>query len=404
MRNSRSLASRATSIALTVLVLVGILTLGVWLGGHPDRLPGGVRDALVGDQDTRIVDEAIGQIHDTYYRPVSERELANRSIQGAVASLHDRFSAYFDPTDYGRFVQAQHQRYAGVGISVRADRRGLRVLEVYDGSPARRAGIVPGDLIVEANGTSLAGRGDKSSSAIIRGPAGTDVTLKVRHRGQVRTVRLVRSSITVPVVASRTIASRGARIGVIHLAQFSAGAHGEVDRAVRTALQRGAKGLVFDLRHNGGGLVDEARLVASAFLRDGPIVTTRGRAVPAKTLTATGDPVAPATPLVVLVDRETASASEIVAGALQDRHRATIVGTHTFGKGVFQQLIPLSNGGALDITAGEYFTPDGRNLGGGGVKQGAGIAPDVRAKDDPATPRDEALDAAVQAVRAKVHG
>ena len=136
---------------------------------------------------------------------------------------------------------------------------------------------------------------------------------------------------------------------------------------------------MLDLRHNGGGLVEEARLVASIFLADGPIVTTRGRTQPTITLTAAGDAISPAIPVVVLVDRGTASAAEIVAGALQDRHRATIVGTHTFGKGVFQEVRPLSNGGALDITVGEYFLPSGRNLGGGGIKQGAGITPDVAA-------------------------
>jgi len=153
---------------------------------------------------------------------------------------------------------------------------------------------------------------------------------------------------------------------------------------------------VLDLRHNGGGLVKEAQLVASAFLKDGRIVSLRGRGVSPETLNATGDTVAPKAPLVVLVDRDTASASEIVTGALQDHHRAQVVGTRTFGKGVFQEVIELDNGGALDITAGQYFTPDGHNLGGGGVKPGAGIQPDVEAVDNPKTPRDEALNRALQ--------
>jgi carboxyl-terminal processing protease len=173
--------------------------------------------------------------------------------------------------------------------------------------------------------------------------------------------------------------------------QFSSGAHAEVYAALRRLKARGAERFVFDLRGNGGGLVTEAQLIASAFLRDGKIVTTRGRDVPERTLKATGDPIVPRRPLSVLVDRDTASASEIVTGALQDRHRATVVGTRTFGKGVFQEVIELSNGGALDITAGQYFTPSGRNLGGHGVRTGAGITPDVPARDDPRTARDEAL-------------
>ena len=134
---------------------------------------------------------------------------------------------------------------------------------------------------------------------------------------------------------------------------------------------------MLDLRANGGGLVEEARLIASVFVSKGTIVSTRGRRQPSQTLTATGDAISPRVPAVVLVDHNTASAAEIVTAALQDHRRATVVGTHTFGKGVFQEEEPLSNGGALDITVGEYFTPDGRNLGGGGVKQGAGITPEV---------------------------
>jgi carboxyl-terminal processing protease len=137
--------------------------------------------------------------------------------------------------------------------------------------------------------------------------------------------------------------------------------------------------------------------VASAFLRDGAIVTTRGRGVEERTLSATGEPLVPREPVVVLVDGDTASASEIVAGALQDRDRATVVGTRTFGKGVFQEVIDLPNGGALDITAGKYFTPGGRNLG------GRGISPDVQAKDDLATEdRDEALERALTVLADRV--
>jgi carboxyl-terminal processing protease len=171
--------------------------------------------------------------------------------------------------------------------------------------------------------------------------------------------------------------------------------------ALRKLKKRGAQALVLDLRDNGGGLVSEAQLIASAFLSDGPIVTTRGRSVKEQTLNASGDPIVPKAPMSVLVDGGTASASEIVTGALQDRGRAKVVGSETFGKGVFQEVIELSNGGALDITAGQYFTPKGRNLGGKGVQTGKGIEPDVKAKDNPKTRADEALDKAVAVADAK---
>ena len=170
-------------------------------------------------------------------------------------------------------------------------------------------------------------------------------------------------------------------------------------QAVDRLLDRGAEGVVLDLRDNGGGLLNEAVLVSSIFVDDGTIVSTRGRSRPRRVFEATGNAIDSDVPVVVLVDGESASASEIVAGALQDRERAKVVGTRTFGKGVFQEVRRLSNGGALDITVGEYYTPDGRNLGGGGVEKGAGIQPEIKARDDAKTEaRDEALEVAVEAV------
>ncbi len=171
--------------------------------------------------------------------------------------------------------------------------------------------------------------------------------------------------------------------------------------AVEHVLHAGARGIVFDLRGNGGGLVEEAQLIASIFIPKGVIVTTRGRTQPTQVLLATGDAIPASIPMVVLVDSNTASSAEIVTAALQDHHRATVVGTHTFGKGVFQEEQPLSNGGALDITVGEYFTPNGRNLGGGGVKQGAGVVPEVPVPSN-GVDTDRGLDVALSTLAAKV--
>jgi carboxyl-terminal processing protease len=381
-------------LALAALV-VALLVAGVWVGArHPDWLPGPARDALVGDQETRVVAQAIDEVHDTYYRKIPKEQLADDAIAGVVSKLGDRFSNYFDPSEYRRFKQTQDSEFSGVGLQVSGQSRGLRVEAVYDGSPAARAGMRAGDLIVAVAGRSLEGVAQNDAVDRIKGPPGSDVRLTWRRGARSVTRTLERSTVTVPVVASGLRRDDGCPIGVVRLSQFSSGAHASVYAALRKLQQRGAKAFVLDLRDNGGGLVSEAQLVASAFLSDGPIVTTRGRSVPERTLRATGTPVVPKAPLVVLVDDGTASASEIVTGALQDRGRATVVGTKTFGKGVFQEVVELSNGGALDITAGQYFTPKGRNLGGKGVSRGAGIAPDVPAKDDPKTAKDEALDVA----------
>ena len=211
---------------------------------------------------------------------------------------------------------------------------------------------------------------------------------------------LTRATISEPVVASLMKTVHGTKLGVVALATFSPGAHGEVREAVEHELHKGVKGIMLDLRANGGGLVEEARLIASIFIDKGTIVSTRGRKVASETLTASGDAISPKIPVVVLVDENTASASEIVTAALQDHDRATVVGTHTFGKGVFQEEEPLSNGGALDITVGEYFTPNGRNLGGGGVKQGAGITPEVLVSHG--VDSNHGLDVALDTLAAKV--
>jgi carboxyl-terminal processing protease len=373
------MSSRRRLTYVLVAMLPILLIVGVWWGGHPEDLPSFARSGLEAHAETRVVDEAIERISSDYYRPVGTGSLTNASVAGAVASLHDRFSHYLTPKEFHDFDEPP--TFTGIGVEVQPEKRGLLIARVFDSSPAARAGLQSGESIVGVNGRSIAHVSPDASRARIVGPPGTDVTLSIeRHagHGDARTVRLTRATISEPVVASATRTVHGVKLGVVALATFSPGSHGEVREAVEHELHHeGARGVVLDLRDNGGGLVEEAQLIASIFIQHGTIVTTRGRTQPTQTLSAVGDAISPQVPVVVLVDGDTASASEIVTAALQDHHRATVVGTHTFGKGVFQEEMPLSNGGALDITVGEYFTPNGRNLGGGGIKQGAGVTPEV---------------------------
>jgi carboxyl-terminal processing protease len=379
--------------ALLVVLLPVMLAAGIWLGGHPDTLPDPVRDTLVADTEGRVFEEALDTIERDYYREVDRKDLLDQSLERAVGSLDDRFSHYFAPRDYTDFQAATEGRFEGVGMTVEEVERGLRVLTVYDGSPADRGGLEPGDVITHVDGRSIAGQSSEESTTRIKGPAGTSVRLTVRSKGE---LTLRRAEVEIPVVRSQMRRSGGREIAHVQLAGFTSGAHGEVGQAVRRLLKQGADGVVLDLRDNGGGLLNEAVMVSSIFIPDGKIVTTRGRSRPEQVYEATGGAIDEDVPVVVLVNDRSASASEIVTGALQDRDRAKVVGTRTFGKGVFQEIEPLPNGGALDITVGEYFLPSGRNLGGGGVSRGAGVSPDVQAEDDPKTPRDEALLAALR--------
>jgi carboxyl-terminal processing protease len=282
----------------------------------------------------------------------------------------------------------------------------LRVVGLLPGSPAARAGLTLGEVIVGADGKSFAGRSADYSTGLIRGRVGTTVTLRISRRGHDFTLRVTRAELTEqePVVTGVIETVHGVKVAVIELPTFDIeGIHGDVASTLARLLHKGAKAIVLDLRDNPGGLVTEAQLVASLFIRHGVIVTTRGRTQPTVTLRATGDPLAPTQPMAVLVNGDTASAAEIVAGALQDDHRATIVGTHTYGKGVYQEIRPIPGGGALDITVGEYYLPDGTNLGAGGLKRGRGVIPNVVVTRPLTTRSDPELARALQIVAARVH-
>ena len=385
---------RRRPVNATLFVLVPVLLIaGIWLGGHPEFLPGPVRSVLVGDSDGRLYQEAINTIEDNYYRKVNRGQLVDKGLTAAVSSLDDRFSHYFDPKAYTAFQEATEGAFEGVGMNVEAVPRGLRVVSVFERSPAQRGGVKAGDIITAVDGKRIAGRSTDEATTLIKGRSGTGVRLTVVTPGRApRTLRLKRAKVDVPVVDSEMRTVGGTKVAHVRLTSFTSGAHTEVRRAVDRLIKRGAKAVVLDLRHNGGGLLNEAVGVSSIFIPEGTIVSTKGRERPRRVFEATGTSIDPKIPVVVLVDRDSASASEIVTGALQDRKRAKLVGVRTFGKGVFQEIMPLSNGGALDITVGQYFTPKGRNLGGAGVRRGAGIEPDVEARDDPhTTRRDEAL-------------
>ena len=392
---------RRRTLPLILAALI-VLVIGVWLGGHPSWMPSGLRSTFVDDSGGTLVNQVLDQLTRNYYRPLNRGSLVNKGLGAIVASLDDPYSHYYDPSAYKAFMNDTNPHLSGIGIDVLVQPHGLQVIDVFPGSPAARSGIQRGDVIIEVGSRSLANRPASFGSRLIQGRAGTSVNLTVLRDGRRRNFSIVRANLVVPVASQSIVTYHGIKLGELTLTSFTDGAGAELRADTSKAMRAGARGLILDLRENGGGLLEEAVNVASIFIADGTIVSTDGRNQPRQVYMAKGGAIATRIPMVVLVDRGTASAAEIVTGALQDRGRAVVVGTHTYGKGVFQEIEPLPNGGALDITVGEYFTPSGRNLGGGGVRQGAGIKPNIYAIDNPHTQQDEALQAAERAVAGRL--
>jgi carboxyl-terminal processing protease len=376
---------------LALLSALVALVAGLWLGGHPADLPGPVRDAFV-QEDRALRAEVIDSIEDNFYKPVNEGKLDEASLKGIVESLDDPYSHYLTAKEARALTEEISGHFEGIGMNVEQDKRGLKVLRVFEESPAAQAGIRRGDLIIAVNGRSIAGVNSEIATSRIKGPSGTSVELRVFTPGadSDRTVKVKRERIEVPVATGRVVERDGRKIGVVELFGFSEGAHAALSREIKKVRGRGAEAIVFDLRGNGGGLLLEAVAVSSLFIENGEIVSVRGRHREERTHDAEGDAIVPENvPVVTLVDGGSASASEIVTGALRDRGRAKVVGTRTFGKGLVQEVEHLSNGGILDLTVANYYLPNGETISTKGIK------PEVRAEDNPDTDRDEALPVAL---------
>ena len=387
---------RSSMAFLAAFCVVIAFVAGIVVGGTT-----GLTDSLGFESSSeRTRDVMIERIEEDFYKPVKDDKLEEASYDGIVRSLNDRFSHYFTPEETEQFQKAVNDpQFEGIGVSVAEHAKGLRIVQVYDGSPAKKTGLLKDDLITEVAGKSIAGQPSDVATSKIRGKAGTSVRLTIvtPSTDREREVTIERAEVDIPAAQAQMVRRDGRKIAHVQLFGFSNGAHGQMRAELDKLIDDGAQGVVLDLRGNGGGLLREGILVSSAFIENGPIVSTKGRNRPERKYDAEGEAIAEKLPVVVLVDNGSASASEIVTGALRDRGRATVVGEKTFGKGVFQEVQDLPNGGSLDLTVGSYYLPGGENIG------GKGINPQVKAKDDPKTERDEALPVAVRALVDKLN-
>ena len=325
-----------------------------------------------------------------YVEPVDDHTLIKGAIDGMLAAL-DPHSDYLEGASYERLTTMIDGNYQGLGISVQMDEGAVKVVSPFKGSPAEQAGIKAGDYITHVNGKLIYGTDIDDAVEEMRGPAGTSVRLSIVREGRDEPfdVTVRRGVIELQPVTSDL---KDVNIGYISVNEFSKDVGKDVLAAVKTVRAKAGgrlAGIVLDLRSNPGGSLDEAVALSDLFLTQGQIVSQRGRnredTIYYDAESVYPGDVAAGTPIIVLIDEGTASASEIVAGALQDQHRALIMGQRSFGKGSVQSLLPLSKDSALKLTTARYYTPSGRSV------QEGGIMPDIKVPQlsDP----DEALKA-----------
>lgn len=357
------------SLALGGAVLAGFTPAGLGAAAGPS----GPRPPELLPNDARVLAEILDRVKRDYIEPVSDRQLMENAVRGMLAEL-DPHSQYLDPREYNEIRITTSGTFTGVGLEVRTDDGQIMVVSPIEGTPAEKAGIRSGDRILAIDGQPVQSRNISQTISRMRGPAGSRVQLTVARDGQSGPVvyDLRRSAVEVHSVRSRLL---DPGYGYARITQFTDTTAKDLRRAVIELNRQtpdGLKGLVLDLRDNPGGVLDAAVQVADLFLDKGVIVTASGRTPDAtfRHEAVPGDLLAGA-PLVVLVNGGSASASEIVAGALKEHHRATIAGTRTFGKGSVQTVLPLSEGRAIKLTTSRYFTPSGASI------QGLGIEPDI---------------------------
>ncbi len=321
----------------------------------------------------RMFTDVFRTVKENYVGDPNTKELIYGALNGMLKSL-DPFSAFFTPEQYKEFRQETEGEFGGVGIEIGMDKGRPIVISPIEGTPAYRAGIRSGDIIVEINGEDTSNMSLVDVVRRIRGKPGTKVNLTIIRKGADKPIKVELERAIIKVESVKW--TRLQDVGYIRLSQFTEGAGRDVERAIKSLISQGVKGIVLDLRNDPGGLLTEAISVSEAFLKEGKLVVyTKTRKGEVNRYFSRKKPALPEdVPLVVLINKGSASASEIVAGALQDHKRAILVGERSFGKASVQNIIPLEDGSAIKLTVAHYYTPLGRLI------DKKGIQPDVEVK------------------------
>ena len=377
---------RAGGFALILLLLGAAFGLGLLLT-RSGGLAGSRTHEVAGPAPVSPVAEVRQELSENYYRALGRDVLAKRTIPELLEALGDPNTQYLSAAEYTSLKNRTARSYSGVGLTVEPSRAGLVVTSAIRG-PARHAGVRPGDIIVRIEGRPAGRLTFDQSLNLIKGEKGTVVHLTVRRKSGRLSFTVVRSDVAVPSLSARLVSYDGAKLGYLRLLSFPDSSAQRVHDATKELVDRGAKGVILDLRDNPGGLLTEAVRTTSVFLNKGVVCTVSGLHQDETVYEVSGGADFPALPVIVLVNGGSASAAEIVAAALADNKRAEVVGKRTYGKASVQSIRQLAAGRALKLTTATYLTPSGADL------AGHGIRPEVRATDDPLTRRDEMLRAA----------
>jgi carboxyl-terminal processing protease len=362
------------------VVALGAFSLGYSVSGGDGR----IFTANGGDEaDLSVIEDVYSKIKSEAVDPPSDEALVRGAVKGMAKTVKDAgddFALFYSPKDYRSFQEVTTGQFSGIGVWLK-DRSGrLEIVSVIPSTPAQRVGLREGDVIDSINGEPVKTLNSDQAVNRIKGKEGTEVSLGIDRDGEQVSFDITRETIELPnLIANRTPEG----LGYVRLFGFSRGAGEQLRSEVEELTEAGAEGIILDLRDNGGGLFSEGVSVASVFIEEGEIVSYKERSEPEVVYDAQGDAFEDV-PLVVLVNEGTASASEIVTGALQDTNRAVVVGTNTYGKGSVQEVLPLADASALKLTIGAYFTPEGQKI------NGSGIEPDVEVDSDPATQKERA--------------
>lgn len=326
-------------------------------------------------------------VQDRYVDPITEQQLLEGAIRGLVEATGDKYSTYFSQKAYTEFLQELRDQLSGIGVQVEYKDNYVTIVAPMKDTPGARAGLRSGDRIVAVNGKDVTGLNFEEVVSMIRGPAGTPVRLTIDRNREILHVSLVRAKIPVPQIEWRMLETNP-RVGYIHLIQFNEGI-GERTRAALDALRaQGMQGLILDLRQNPGGFLHEAVAVASLFVPEGPVVHVVSRTGARETHNSKGRGFD--LPLVVLVDEGSASASEVVAGAIKDRGAGVLVGGRTFGKASVQTFFELPDGSGLKLTTARYLTAGGYSINQKGIEPNIAVPAPADLKlslDDPNHPQ-----------------